>query len=771
MGLSKDLPSGRTTVDDSDLFEVVRNVRKGITRQSTTVAVRSALTQLIAKGATITWREIAALSQAFPRSGAYPIPPYLVDFLTEAMAARTDQRLLDPWSRFGVLASSLTEVGIAGTTTEIVQSEAEARVVRLIAGERATDLRVGLTRQEIEAMGVHFDLVVSAPPPAMKTAIHRVGTDTGSAQIRDTSTHMLMLSALRLLADDGNAVLLLPDSFFRQKDGVRAHLGMFGFHINSVITLPDSTFSLGGHGSGNLVFISRDPDDLIFVAKLSAEVDYEPLIKNMRLRRQGATPELGIMTDSVTFTSFRHYVATERLSELASDMALNATPMSEAFTAINRPGQNGFRETPNAVYLPLTPHATVALRMSDFEGGPDSYVQLVPRPEVVLPAFLVKLLNAPVGRLVREIWDTDTVGSRGDLSQLWDATIFLPALATQTHALQVNQTLAEVRFQLDELSDRLWRQPSSAPSIGRAVQRLSAAEGFESWIDRMPFPLASVLWSYRATSDEHDRLEHLLHFFEAGAEFFCCVLLSAMQSENKLFDETRARLLKSVRGSAGMQQSTFGYWSKLAQQLARNYRTMLSGDEFERCFSLFRTGNRQVAEALSSKRLYGVFTEVSGLRNEWTGHGGFARKEETQRRISQLESLPVPVREITAVAFGGLTLLRPRSNQFHSGLYRHTVQFLTGARTPFPENEIELTVPLDDKRLYLHDPDEKESLELIPLIRMMSGAEGEGSACFFYNRIAGDTIRWVSYHVSDEADRTHPDADLAEFVARWEDRN
>ena len=58
--------------------------------------------------------------------------------------------------------------------------------------------------------------------------------------------------------------------------------------------------------------------------------------------------------------------------------------------------------------------------------------------------------------------------------------------------------------------------------------------------------------------------------------------------------------------------------------------------------------------------------------------------------------------------------------------------------------QIKLAEALDTSRLYLLNVGNPGALELLPFVRVTAGSTGQ-DACYFYNRVEGAEIRWVSY--------------------------
>ncbi|MDZ7652840.1 MAG: hypothetical protein U5L03_09955 [Burkholderiaceae bacterium] len=97
----------------------------------------------------------------------------------------------------------------------------------------------------------------------------------------------------------------------------------------------------------------------------------------------------------------------------------------------------------------------------------------------------------------------------------------------------------------------------------------------------MPFPLASILRAWQATpsQDFRTKYEHLLHFFEATAEFASVVLLSAFSSNEALFAPHRQRLLETMqKHNLSFQRATFGAWKLVVEYLGRQTRDLLAAE-------------------------------------------------------------------------------------------------------------------------------------------------------------------------------------------------
>ena len=82
----------------------------------------------------------------------------------------------------------------------------------------------------------------------------------------------------------------------------------------------------------------------------------------------------------------------------------------------------------------------------------------------------------------------------------------------------------------------------------------------------------------------------------------------------------------------------------------------------------------------------------------------------------------------------------------------------------FRRQRLKQTEALDTTRLYMLNDANLRALELVPFIRVIAGNTGQ-DACYFYNRLEGAEVRWVSYHFHADPELLLPDEDVIELLA------
>lgn len=86
--------------------------------------------------------------------------------------------------------------------------------------------------------------------------------------------------------------------------------------------------------------------------------------------------------------------------------------------------------------------------------------------------------------------------------------------------------------------------------------------------------LPCALWHYEAEPDDGTKVDYLLKFFEALAQFAAAVLLSACITERELVDANRPAWFGSGLARR-LRRATFGEWAELTERLTGTVRTVL----------------------------------------------------------------------------------------------------------------------------------------------------------------------------------------------------
>ncbi len=286
---------------------------------------------------------------------------------------------------------------------------------------------------------------------------------------------------------------------------------------------------------------------------------------------------------------------------------------------------------------------------------------------------------------------------------------------------------------------------------------------FTDWINTLPFPLASILWLYHVRNRESDkeRYEILLHFFEALSEFYATVLLSGFQRDDSLYkSDIRKGLQESfLKNNQKIDKSSFGIWVNITAFLSKYARTMYNSNKEERakCERLFGVSDKKILEMLFSRKIIKELQKTNGYRNTWSGHRGAISQKIACERREILEAHLSTVKQLLERTWENFTLIRAGESRYEGDYYNHTVEMLMGYATPFKQCCVEAVQAMVYGSLYLFNSEDKSSLRLLPVIKVLPSPKTDVDACYFYNRMEGDKIRFISYHFEPEPE-IHEDA-------------
>ncbi|MCS3701010.1 hypothetical protein GGQ20_002332 [Salinibacter ruber] len=721
------------------------------------------LVQLLENEIDLDWREAVELAEELGREfSLHSLPIYAYQFLARFAEENGASQILDPCVEGGMLLSSLVDqIGEDVKGHGIVQDSKLGVLARAIGKDLPVTWEESPPLEGVRDLSGSFDFIASMPPFGAKERAGETFDFRGQeVELRGAESHLAVLKASRLLREGGRAVFLVPDSFFWKKLSPWEEMGEAGIFPQAVISLPAGSLSNTGIPV-NFLMVGGEPSDRLFVAKLSASGQIDPILSNLSSRKEGSKKELGVFVEHDQFESWRSIELDEQIERLARRSGMEELQLGQVaeaiFTSQPADGNETFESKQNALYLPRHGRPSLVTTEPEEATPPRNFLQITLDPEQASAEFVARFLHSEFGEVLFERWAKGSTPMHISTTGLEDRRIFLPGIDTQEDVLESHQTMEELRLQLNQLESRLWKRPVSVDDINQKVSRLNKDEGIESWIETLPFPLASVLRKYHAVESLRDKCGFLLDFFEATAEFFTVVMLSALQNDENRFRNRKGKWLGVDEGyGESLKKSSFGNWSEIGSRVAKETRRMISGDERDQCLELYRARSADWVQAVSNKELYKVLDTVVDYRNSWKGHSATTTKEKIfQERLRKLEGKLNEVRNVISYAFEDVGLLKPEQMRYTEGVYHAQVKELKGAQTIFEERTTETTVPMDTKRLYLMEKGQNRALELLPFFRLMASPRSEENAFYFYNRVEDEQsgkVRWLTYHFEGSRD-------------------
>ncbi len=695
------------------------------------------------------------------QDGQWPTPPpFVIDALRDVLSVAPDGPVLDPWVSNGSVLAAVLEGRPGSRGVAVVREDGTAPLAR----ESLADLDVrwksvrrwltdGDDSSTILPLGDEkFASFVSLPPWGYRPH----GPDI-ARRVRRNAVIEVMVAAGKHLMKDGLGVFLVPESVMLTQNGSGMdRLVESGLSVEHVLALPPGTFGPHTNIGGSIVVVTPGVADVLFCARLSKNADANRrIIDNARERIEDHNDAArGAVLPVADYRGVEAMIADNLFRRMTRSTERDGTDLGSLCQAKTRGEKDvPFQPEEGAVYLPLIGDGPALHRLDDLTMKPQNYVRIIADGAKVRAQWLAGYLSSPVGVQARRSVAVGTGIKRLSLANVDSIPVLVPSLDEQERAIDADQSLRMIQSRLKEWQTQLWVNDAAVLESEAFVNHQD--ESFSDWVAQLPFPLATILWTYHTAVDDRKRYEHLLHFFEAAAAFYATILLSAVEADEQ-GEKWLAEVEKGLsQKSLSFKRATFGTWTISYAVLAKRLRTRYNDTkDGGRAYveALFKTRDATTISMLLSKRLVAIFESTNSHRNNWKGHGGVVGDEEAERRHRVLRDELVTFREAIGAGWHNYELVLPTTMKYVRNSFAMRVQRVRGAITPFEQAKAELAVPLEDGRLHLLGSGETEAMLLLPFVQLMASPRTSANACYFYNRRDADKARFVSYHFDKEAE-------------------
>jgi hypothetical protein len=686
---------------------------------------------------------------------------------------------LDPWATNGILLSFAIESSVAGKGVGVLRSATDRELAREIAGELPIDWIEVPGWGEAVALGLvqpglidgekqqRFDVVISMPPWGYRLQ------DRGLPDpLKRDPAREVLVAAWDRLSDSGVGAAIVQRNFLLADRGtIFNRLAAAGLFVDSFVELPAGTFAPSTQLGGAIVLVRRGKARPIFCARLTGDTVRDGhIFENAQDRVDSPTDvALGFLVAPKVYRGLDPEIAEQTLLRLTGATKWPRIELGELLRGLDM-GRSSkvFEPKESAVYVPLIGRSPAHTRLEDLTLKPQNYAQIQVDSERVDPEWLTGYLSAPTGLQARGTALCPGFIPRITKESLPTIPVLLPPIAEQRAASEAARGIRIMREQLSQLGREVWTDPATAGRFRALVPVKTEEEAFREWLEQLPFPLASILWTYHAAGKDHKaRYEHLLHFFEAVAEFHALILLSAAARDGAMREqflpEVHAALAKS---NLSFDRATFATWRTAIDVLGKRFRVLREDRKDggrERIENVLRTSDDTVLDLLFGKSLPPILQRANKFRNDW-GHGGVVGTAEARRLSEVLGGELLAYREATSDAWSRFELVLAGPMRLQNRAFLTMVDRAIGVATPFEKKEVVLSVPIEEGRLHLVAKGRTDALELLPLVRLMPSPKTAANACYFYDKMKDKQTRFVSYHFEHDAEVVDTFPDVAEAL-------
>lgn len=416
------------------------------------------------------------------------------------------------------------------------------------------------------------------------------------------------------------------------------------------------------------------------------------------------------------------------------------------------------------VFIPTTRTGKVSAEFAGTEStGRVLSIEL--EPDVAEPAFLAAWLNSEQGVASRlRAIEASSSGAfvralRSDPSSLmrWadELIVPVPERDIQIALASADERLGSYHAELIRLRESIWAEPESTAEV---VSRIANAfdDSLLAWLDQLPYPIASALWTAEIPTSPGDKQRAYLHAWEAIATFHATVLLSVIRCDPGSSSEIETAIGQTLRAQhLSIERASFGTWVILAEKASKELRDALESeapDDVARIRNAFCGLSRPSIERLISKDVVKKLSEVNHKRNRWSGHTGYTSHDEWQAQIASLEADLTNLRQLLGNVWTQLLLVRAGSARRTQNGYIQTAEVAVGTRSPFRTQDFSVGEPMIDGGLYLVRDGTQSPLRLARFVQLRAAPRTAQYTTYFYNRTEGPSVRMVSYQQAPESE-------------------
>ncbi|MFA6815785.1 MAG: N-6 DNA methylase [Lentisphaeria bacterium] len=729
------------------------------------------------------------LAKFFGAYGPMPIPPVLSKTILKILVSHSAKTILDPWAGLGALLAIAQQATSAERCIGYNPNTSEGELAKMLFPE--AEWSIGQSLSLLRTLDEPIDVVVSCPPFGVRTreSLTLVNMAGNPINLKDKLGNLILAATTARLSENGVGLFVVPASFFYSGRSVLKYFPDLGFSVDAALALPLGSFAPCTSIDTYLLVVRKGTNKKMFVAQLSSDQNTNAqILENYTKGEEGGAFELGRYVDALEFRSIDSLRAGDYFQSASKQIGFPAVPLENLAMEINLGcfgNEFKFPEVGNAVFVPIIGQSDVVDSIDNLTLKAQSYAQVVIDPSKSSATFIAQFLNSELGKKTREWRKLGTFPPKLNKQVLKKIQVLIPDLTTQQKMIEIEgrlsgeeNTLLSLENDLSELRRKLWKNPRSADDVDDQLSKFSsrlagnlkkqAAIGLKQWFETIPFPLASILRAWQATSsdDYKTKYEHLLQFFEATAEFISVILLSAFSRKDSFYDPHKKKLNEIMaKQHLSFQRATFGTWKLVVEYLGKQTRMLLQEDgkklddaknDRSICADLFFDSTLKFPRLLCGKEIADILGVTNKMRNTWSGHGGIVSQEEAKLRNEKLLGQVERLRGAMADAWDSSLIVNALFCLPRKGVFENQIAILKGSNSEFLKESRNMSMWLDVDSLYLINGDQSNALKLLPLVQVKASPGTAKNACYFFSRTVPAGLRFVSYNFEGQPELSGP---------------
>lgn len=483
---------------------------------------------------------------------------------------------------------------------------------------------------------------------------------------------------------------------------------------------------------------------------------------------------VGDITESVDLDP--SYIFGDEAREISDHIRFRGWPARRLSAVLGAPPEAITDKTgpdiPPGILIPTAQSGQVSLGQLQ-SGSRGRHLLLHVDEDLVDAKFLISWLNSEAGVTSRRraiaasnsgMHFEALRSDRRSLMRWADELIIpIPEKTTQLSLAAADAQLHSYEATIKDIRENIWVDPENAEN---SVEEIGHAfdDSIDRWIDQLPFPIASALWTAQTAYSAGEQQLAYIHAWEAIVAFHATALLSASRSDVARSHEIESAIRRTLEGrNLSMRRASFGSWMVIIEKTSSEFRRTLRDDdpdEIARVSRMFGDLSRAAIDRLVSVDVLDKFRDVNSKRNRWQGHPGYTSPDEFSSQVSSLIADLRDLRGLLGNVWLQLPLVRAGSARRSSGGIVQSVEVAMGARSRFKAENFQVGEFMEDGELYLAKDGSQAPVKLGRFVRLLEAPPNAQYTSYFYNRTEGSDVHMVSYQFGTEAGRRE---DLATY--------
>lgn len=333
------------------------------------------------------------------------------------------------------------------------------------------DRNINRIFNEFDSIEEKFDYIIGDLPFGLET-VEWVDA-TKNVRIKDRMNWILLLKSLFLLKNGGYGLYTVEPAFWTaQGSHLTKELGAKGFFVHAIFNPPENILAPITSLRPNIILISREKRDYIFIAELTSIDEITALLENYRNKKGTDYFEEGIFIEHHDFKGINNYTINKQIERLISQYKeyheYKVKNISKEIILGNE--KEDFEDRFNSIYIPRRGKTPILCNYKNSNIKHSNYFQVVLDESIVKNVYVELFFSSDLGKLVLQSTYGELAIPHITKQDLEEISIPIPELSEQETIIQTKNRLDTLQAAIIEFEKELSLSPKSAYAVQSKIE-------------------------------------------------------------------------------------------------------------------------------------------------------------------------------------------------------------------------------------------------------------------------------------------------------------